>query len=90
MEQNKEKEVTNTTKRHQLSHRVSREHVEQMQTQVGDILNPQIHHTHDFFLTPLQQLHSGEEDEKVIHALIFYQLNSSFMADTEILARLQL
>ncbi|XP_036963879.1 EF-hand calcium-binding domain-containing protein 4A [Acanthopagrus latus] len=40
LEQNKEKEVTNTTKRHQPSHRVSREHVEQMQTQ-SNIVSPQ-------------------------------------------------
>lgn len=40
LEQNKEKEVTNTTKRHQPSRRVSREHVEQMQTQ-SNIVSPQ-------------------------------------------------
>lgn len=43
------------------------------------------------FLTPLQQLHSdNEEDEKVINALIFSQLDSSFLTDTESLARLRL
>ncbi|XP_073329004.1 EF-hand calcium-binding domain-containing protein 4A [Pagrus major] len=40
LEENKDKEVTNTTKRHQPSRRVSREHVEQVQTQ-SNIVSPQ-------------------------------------------------